>query len=69
MIWNKNKECMSRDEDRFHHLQRFAGVLEGGHTVQADVHAQFDDLLCHLDRKSTRLNSSHSDRSRMPSSA
>ena len=27
------------------------------------------DLLFTLDRKSTRLNSSHSDRSRMPSSA
>ena len=43
------------------------------------AHRQFTDLLEHLrpgdlmvfnkDRKSTRLNSSHSDRSRMPSSA
>ena len=31
--------------------------------------APLDKMLCHLDRKSTRLNSSHERRSRMPSSA
>ena len=42
-----------------------------GHDVVVVVSAMGDttDELLALDRKSTRLNSSHSDRSRMPSSA
>ena len=43
------------------------GLILAGMTDSAKVQA-FLDLLGR-DRKSTRLNSSHSDRSRMPSSA
>ena len=36
---------------------------------EAGAKIVFNDISRELDRKSTRLNSSHSDRSRMPSSA
>ena len=37
--------------------------------VQSIAHAIKDSTVCSLNRKSTRLNSSHTDISRMPSSA
>ena len=37
--------------------------------IRANVSVYRDEEISYLDRKSTRLNSSHSDRSRMPSSA
>ena len=58
-------------------LHKFPGWLEKQHgaTLLQTTQADIQDFLAHLvneqkaDRKSTRLNSSHSDRSRMPSSA
>ena len=40
----------------------------GGHLLRADGRPKLT-MLCNLDRKSTRLNSSHPPESRMPSSA
>ena len=37
--------------------------------VPADIEAKLNEFISKLDRKSTRLNSSHTDSSRMPSSA
>ena len=39
------------------------------HDTIEDTNATYEELKAHLDRKSTRLNSSHLDLSRMPSSA
>ena len=46
-----------------------AEVEHGQHVGVADFVLQAEANEVELDRKSTRLNSSHSDRSRMPSSA
>ena len=45
------------------------GTSAGGRRPKAVVNVNFEEGQCYSDRKSTRLNSSHSDRSRMPSSA
>ena len=51
-------------------VQRALGVLDGAHIDVAEVSGQiYGRTTAAADRKSTRLNSSHSDLSRMPSSA
>ena len=47
-----------------------AAMIATGHTlIEFDKVSRNDEVLCYLDRKSTRLNSSHVSESRMPSSA
>ena len=48
------------------HQQRFQQQTEGGDSVEKEAEYEADE---EGDRKSTRLNSSHERRSRMPSSA
>ena len=66
-------ESMDAWIDTYHAVRRL--TRQGTYVFLTDsaVGAQEEDNLRHLvtnlDRKSTRLNSSHSDRSRMPSSA
>ena len=54
-----------------HHRQEFWTIVEGEAVVVLDGEENFLQYgqSIFIDRKSTRLNSSHSDRSRMPSSA
>ena len=60
-------EEFSRDQDRVSRFQREAEVLASlNHPNIAAIH---DLQEAHGDRKSTRLNSSHIQKSRMPSSA
>ena len=51
-----------------------AKLLQEGHTVRdfgthSEASCDYPDFIRPVDRKSTRLNSSHTDISRMPSSA
>ena len=58
------------DEFTVYHAEKFAQSLNlhsRGKTITAKDYQL--DALIHVDRKSTRLNSSHTDISRMPSSA
>ena len=60
------RECL--DERRY--FDALLSVsLDHGLLTQNDLLRMQGEFLVLLDRKSTRLNSSHSDRSRMPSSA
>ena len=47
----------------------YAGIVSLGHAAFFGLGAYAAGILCKTDRKSTRLNSSHSQQSRMPSSA
>ena len=70
-----------RAEDDFTSHRRVKSIVKGRqkisvtacsnvfNTPQGTIDEQGRPITCALDRKSTRLNSSHSDRSRMPSSA
>ena len=58
------------DTDFYLWTQQQAALLRQGQTMELDMAnlaEEIEDM--GKDRKSTRLNSSHSDRSRMPSSA
>ena len=46
-----------------------SGLILTSNTLSEDVHQGKVGLVLKIDRKSTRLNSSHSQQSRMPSSA
>ena len=51
-------------------LQKVIALLESGETDTEVVQETLDEAVCGIkDRKSTRLNSSHNNQSRMPSSA
>ena len=56
------------DRDRLRRIAKIILNQNGSCFVSLDGNEQFDDM-AQLDRKSTRLNSSHSQQSRMPSSA
>ena len=54
------------------HLSNYFNLIDQSGRTNVDIHEgeyMVSGLVKALDRKSTRLNSSHSDRSRMPSSA
>ena len=55
---------ISEDADWLHHFEEFRGLRK-----RAPWHFERESAYYLLDRKSTRLNSSHSQQSRMPSSA
>ena len=50
-------------------LKKWAAVFFVCYTKNAGCTAKWGFFVCSVDRKSTRLNSSHTDISRMPSSA
>ena len=67
-VWNIHRTPIDWD---FVH-KNYSQVIVGGAGLLHSVFEKFwvdVDKNCKLDRKSTRLNSSHSQQSRMPSSA
>ena len=64
----QNKEFWNWQYGNSKFGRSFIALNEEGKIV-AHVGASFENNLAWIDRKSTRLNSSHSRRSRMPSSA
>ena len=55
--------------DRRKAMLQDIAILTGGQVISAEVGLKVEQVSLDLDRKSTRLNSSHVKRSRMPSSA
>ena len=64
-----NKTVISAEIDIYKKIDLFGEVLEKINKEYVDEFNQSESMESAIDRKSTRLNSSHSSVSRMPSSA
>ena len=59
--------CLASEEDRY--AKRLASTMAEMQELYDAGMKRLEDIMVYVDRKSTRLNSSHIQKSRMPSSA
>ena len=70
--WIKETGIKAIHEKEKENFDKLLQILSKHNNIKTFIHPNFKQvgiIASILDRKSTRLNSSHSDRSRMPSSA